>query len=380
MEKETNAMKMSFNEPAEGVLRIHLSGEWRIGKDLPSFKEIQNKLISETGVRKVAFDSTDLTQWDSSLLILLNKIKTLCSENNIFLDGDALPKGAKRLLELATAVPEIADAKKTKEHETFLYLVGAETVHFFRSAKEMMAFIGGAFLAFIRFFTGKARYRRSDLTMIIQECGAQALPIISLISLLVGLILAFVGAIQLKMFGAQIYIANLVGIAMVRVMGAVMTGIIMAGRTGAAFAAQIGTMEVNEEIDALKTLGISPMEYLVLPRMLALVLMMPLLCLYANLMGILGGSIVAVGILDINMFQYYIQTKGAVSLDDFWIGLFHSAVFGVLVAMAGCLRGMQCGRSASDVGNAATSAVVTSIVSIIVATAIITIMCNVIGI
>jgi phospholipid/cholesterol/gamma-HCH transport system permease protein len=163
-------------------------------------------------------------------------------------------------------------------------------------------------------------------------------------------------------------------------MGAVMTGIIMAGRTGAAFAAQIGTMEVNEEIDALKTLGISPMEYLVLPRMLALVLMMPLLCLYADLMGILGGSIVAGGMLNINMFQYYIQTKSAVSLNDLWIGLFHSVVFGVLVALAGCLRGMQCGRSASDVGDATTSAVVTSIVSIIVATAIITIMCNVIGI
>jgi phospholipid/cholesterol/gamma-HCH transport system permease protein len=380
MKRGTNAMKMSFNEPIEGVLLIHLSGDWRIGEDVPSLKEIQNHLTSEIDIRKVAFDAKNLTQWDSSLLILLKKIKTLCSEKNIFLDREGLPKGAKRLLELASAVPEITDAKKVKEHETFLYLVGAETTHFFRSAKEMIAFIGEAFIAFIRFFSGKARYRRSDLTMTIQECGAQALPIVSLISLLVGLILAFVGAIQLKLFGAQIYIANLVGIAMVRVMGAVMTGIIMAGRTGAAFAAQIGTMEVNEEIDALKTLGISPMEYLVLPRMLALVLMMPLLCLYADLMGILGGSIVAVGMLDINMFQYYIQTKGAVSLNDLWIGLFHSVVFGVLVALAGCLRGMQCGRSASDVGNATTSAVVTSIVSIILATAIITIMCNVIGI
>ena len=373
-------MKMSFNGPKEGVLLIHLSGEWRIGQDVPSFKEIQNQLVSKIDIQKVAFDAKDVTQWDSSLLILVKNIKTLCSENNIIMDNEGLPKGAKRLLELAAAVPEITDAKKVEEHETFLYLVGAETIHFFRSAKEMMAFIGEAFVAFIRFFSGKARYRRSDLIMIIQECGAQALPIVSLISLLVGLILAFVGAIQLKMFGAQIYIANLVGIAMVRVMGAVMTGIIMAGRTGAAFAAQIGTTEVNEEIDALKTLGISPMEYLVLPRILALVLMMPLLCLYADLMGILGGSIVAVGILDLNLFQYYIQTKNAVGLNHLWIGLFHSAVFGVLVALSGCLRGMQCGRSASAVGDAATSAVVTAIVSITVATAIITIICNAIGI
>ena len=373
-------MKMSVNGPTEGVRLIHLSGEWRIDEDLPPFKEIQNQLISKIGIQKVTFDTRNLARWDSSLLILLKKIKTVCSENNIFLDQEGLPIGAKRLLELTTSVPEITDAKKDHEQETFLFLVGAETVHFFRSAKEMIAFIGGAFLAFIKFCSGKARYRRSDLILTIQECGAQALPIVSLISFLFGLILAFVGAIQLKMFGAQIYIANLVGIAMVRVMGSVMTGIIMAGRTGAAFAAQIGTMEVNEEIDALKTLGISPMEYLVLPRMLALVVMMPLLCLYADLMGILGGSIVAVGMFDINMFQYYVQTKGAVGLNNLWIGLFHSAVFGVLIALAGCLRGMQCGRSASDVGNAATSAVVTSIVSTTVATAIITIMCDVIGI
>lgn len=373
-------MKTSFNRLMEGVLLIHLSGEWRTGEDPPSFEEIQNQLVSETDIRKVAFDAKDLTRWDSSLLILVKKINTLCSENNIYLDREGLPKGAKRLLELATAVPETTDAKKVKSNETFLYLVGAETIDFFRSAREMFAFVGEAFLAFIRFFTGKARYRRSDLSMTIQECGAQALPIVSLISLLVGLILAFIGSIQLKMFGAQIYIANLVGVAMVRVMGAVMTGVIMAGRTGAAFAAEIGTMEVNEEIDALKTLGISPMEFLVLPRMLALVFMMPLLCLYADLMGILGGSIVAVGVLDINMSQYYAQTKAAVSLNDLWIGLFHSAVFGVLVAMAGCLRGMQCGRSASDVGDATTSAVVTSIVSIVVSTAIITIICNVLGI
>ena len=277
-------MKMSLNEPIEGVLLIHFSGEWRIGDDLPSIKEIQNQLMSEIDIRKVAFDAKDLAQWDSSLLILIKKIKTLCSENSIFLDHEGLPKGAKRLLELAAAVPENIDAKKVKEHETFLFLVGAETIHFFRSAKEMIAFIGGAFLAFIRFFRGKARYRRSDLTMTIQECGAQALPNCISHQYFGWFNFAFVGAIQLKMFGAQIYIANLVGIAMVRVMGAVMTGIIMAGRTGAAFAAQIGTMEVNEEIDALKTLGISPMEYLVLPRMLALVLMMPLLCLYADLM------------------------------------------------------------------------------------------------
>jgi phospholipid/cholesterol/gamma-HCH transport system permease protein len=182
------------------------------------------------------------------------------------------------------------------------------------------------------------------------------------------------------MFGAQILVADVVGIGMVRIMGAIMTGIIMAGRTGAAFAAQIGTMQVNEEIDALRTLGISPMEFLVLPRMLALIIMMPLLCLYADLMGILGGMVVGIGMLDLGVTEYVNRTREAVTLTYLWIGLFHGAVFGVLIALAGCLRGMQCGRSASAVGEATTSAVVTSIVAIIVATAIITFVCQILGI
>jgi len=245
---------------------------------------------------------------------------------------------------------------------------------------EMVDFLGEASVAFGRLLTGRASFRRSDLMLLLQECGAQALPIVSLISVLVGLILAFVGAIELKMFGAQIFVADVVGIGMVRIMGAIMTGVIMAGRTGAAFAAQIGTMQVNEEIDALQTLGISPVEFLVLPRMVALIVMMPLLCLYADLMGILGGIVVGTGMLDLSLTQYLNRTREAVTMTQLWIGLFHGTVFGVLVAMAGCLRGMQCGRSAADVGEATTSAVVTSIVAIVVATAVITFACEILGI
>ena len=211
-------------------------------------------------------------------------------------------------------------------------------------------------------------------------CGAQALPIISLISLLVGLILAFVGAVQLKYFGAQIYVADLVGIAMTREMGAMMTGIIMAGRTGAAFAAQLGTMQVNEEIDALHTLGISPFDFLVLPRLLALVLMMPLLCLYADAMGIMGGAIVGMGMLDISLPLYWNQTMAAVTLPYIWLGVVKGCVFGFIIAFVGCLRGLQAGRSAQAVGQAATSAVVTIIVGIIVVDGLFAVICDVIGI
>jgi phospholipid/cholesterol/gamma-HCH transport system permease protein len=243
-----------------------------------------------------------------------------------------------------------------------------------------MEFVGESTVAFLKLLRGKAQYRRADLGLIIEACGAQALPIVTLISFLVGMILAFVGALQLKMFGAEIYVANLVGVAMVRLMAAIMTGIVMAGRTGGAFAAQLGTMQVNQEIDALKTLGLSPMEFLVLPRMLALALMMPLLALYANVMGVMGGAVVAVSMSDISLIQYYNQTVGALNLWHLGIGLFSSAVFGVIVALCGCMRGMQCGRSASAVGDAATSAVVTSIVGIIVATAIITTITNFLGV
>jgi phospholipid/cholesterol/gamma-HCH transport system permease protein len=249
-----------------------------------------------------------------------------------------------------------------------------------RSSADMLAFIGDATLAFGRFLKGRARFRSTDLTLIIQECGADALPIVSLISLLIGLILAFMGAVQLKLFGAEIYIASLVAIGMSREMGAMMAAIIMAGRTGAAFAAQLGTMQVNEEIDALVTLGVSPMEFLVLPRMLALVLMMPLLCLYADLVGIIGGYIVGVGAFDITSIQYIEQTINSLNLRHIIVGVVKSGVFGVLIAVAGCLRGMQCGRSATEVGNAATSAVVTAIVWIIVADGLFAFITNVLGV
>jgi phospholipid/cholesterol/gamma-HCH transport system permease protein len=371
---------LSFSHSPEGDLLILVSGDWRMGQQVPSVEAVDGQLTSDSKVLRILFDTKELKGWDSGLLTFLTKVMACCSEKKILLDKGGLPQGVQRLLALATAVPERKEARREAKREPFLPLVGVRAIEFYRTTIEMVSFIGEASLAFVKFLGGRASFRRSDLVLLLQECGAQALPIVSLISLLVGLILAFVGAIQLKMFGAQIFVADVVGIGMVRVMGAIMTGIIIAGRTGAAFAAQLGTMEVNEEIDALKTLGISPMEFLVLPRMVALIIMMPLLCLYADLLGILGGLIVGVGMLDLGVMQYLNETRSAVTLTNLWIGLFHSAVFGVLIALSGCLRGMQCGRSAEAVGYATTSAVVTGIISIILATAIITFGCQVLGI
>jgi phospholipid/cholesterol/gamma-HCH transport system permease protein len=361
------------------TLAIRLSGDWKLGQGLPSTASVIREIESRQPVRGVILEDARIRGWDSGLLTFLIKIVDFCSTAGIQVTADALPEGVRRLLALARAVPARAGAKKESRREPFLPRIGSQTLSVWRSTQETVDFLGETAIAFARMVRGKATIRRSDLALLLQECGSKALPIVSLISLLVGLILGFVGAIQLRMFGAEVFVADIVAIAMVRVMGAIMTGIIMAGRTGAAFAAQIGTMQVNEEIDALKTMGISPVEFLVLPRMIALIIMMPLLCAYADLMGILGGFVVGVGMLGINPVEYLNRTQEALTLTTFWIGLFHSLVFGVLVALASCLRGMQCGRSASDVGAAATRAVVTSIVAIIVATAIITFLCEVLG-
>jgi len=318
----------------DGMLRLTLAGDWKLANGLPSVAGVLDELGRGEKAQLVGFDTDKLAGWDSGLLTFLVKILEQCAARTITVDQGGLPEGVRRILALATAVPERKGARRSSLRAPFLERVGGVTIELWRSQVDLLTFIGEAFVSLARVMTGKARFRRSDLLVIIQDVGVQAVAIVSLISFLVGLILAFVGAIQLVMFGAQIYVANLVGIAMVREMGAIMTGIIMAGRTGAAFAAQLGTMQVNEEIDALQTLGIPAMDFLVLPRMIALFLMMPLLCLYADLMGVLGGFVVGVTMLDLNPMEYLIQTQGAIRMADFWVGIFMSAVFGILVAMS----------------------------------------------
>lgn len=371
---------IEFHFGPEHTLLVRLSGNWNIADGLPSTDELKRRVGAKPPPGQLTFDTRELGDWDSSLLTFLTKLIGFCAKGSVPITREGLPEGVVKLLDLASAVPEKKDARKSGGQAPFLFRVGEATLKAAGSMGEMLEFLGEASGAFLRLIGGKARFRRSDLVLLIQECGAQALPIVSLISVLVGLILAFVGAVQLRLFGAQIYVADLVGIGMAREMGAMMTAIVMAGRTGAAFAAQLGTMEVNEEIDALKTLGISPMDFLVLPRMLALVLMLPLLCLYADLMGILGGGIIGIGLLDISPMQYINETKSALNLMQFVAGLVKAGVFGILVALSGCLRGMQCGRSASAVGEAATSAVVTAIVSIIVSDALLTVIYDRLGI
>jgi phospholipid/cholesterol/gamma-HCH transport system permease protein len=380
MEEIAVSCELSFSRPTEDTLLVRLAGDWIIGQPLPSAEEVQKQVDSGPPVQRLAFDSQDLGRWDSGLITFLIKVFDQGNQRQLEVVKEGLPDGVQRLLALAAAVPEKKDARREAVSEPLFERVGKSTMEIARSLGSLVAFLGDSSIALVKFLVGKAQFRRTDLTLTIQQCGADALPIVTLISFLVGLILAFVGAVQLQMFGAGIYVANLVGIAMAREMGALMTGIIMAGRTGAAFAAQIGTMQVNEEIDALTTMGISPMEFLVLPRMLALILMMPLLCIYSDLMGILGGVVVGVGMLDLSFVQYMEQTQAGLNLTHFGLGIFKSVVFGVLVAISGCLKGIECGRSASAVGDAATSAVVTAIVLIVVADGLFAVITNILGI
>jgi len=312
--------------------------------------------------------------------MFLVRVREESQRRGVRVDPRGLPGGVARLLELADAVPERKDARGKQKPPTFLERIGLGAEAAWDAADEFLAFLGEVAVAMGHVLRGHARLRMSDLLVFMQEAGAQALPIVSLISFLVGTILAFVGAIQLEQFAAQIYVADAVGIGMAREMGAMMTAIVMAGRTGAAYAAQLGSMTVTQEIEALKTMGISPIEFLVLPRMIALCLMMPLLCLYSDLLGILGGYAVGRGMLGISGRVYFNQTINAVDLGDVAGGVFKASVYGILIAVAGCLRGLQSGRSASAVGEATTSAVVTGIVLVICACGIFAVTFYILGI
>ena len=295
--------ELSPNRTTDGTLVLRLSGPWQLRSDIPSVAAVQREL--ERAPQRVTFDTAGLTAWDSGLLTFLLKVGELCQQRQITAERDGLPSGVRRLLALAEAVPERKGARQETVVPPWLARVGMTVIDARQPALDMLGFIGQITVALGKLARGQARYRTQDLMLLIQQAGAQALGIITLISILVGTIFAFVGAVQLQQFGAAIYVADLVGIAMVREMGAMMTAIVLAGRTGAAYAAQLGSMKVNQEIDALTTMGISELEFLVLPRMIALCLMMPLLCLYADFLGILGGAVVGVGMLNIPPLVYY---------------------------------------------------------------------------
>ena len=369
------------SDPGSGnTLVVTFSGDWLLGSGLPSATHVLRQLQQSPRPASVSFTTSLLGEWDTGLIIALLAIHREAVKQNVEVDGAGLPDGARRLLDLAFAVPEREGARRHSKQKRFLERVGESVLELSENGKDLLTFAGELVLSLRRYARGTATYLRSDLLQHIQEAGAQAFAIVSVISFLIGMIFAFVGVMQLSMFGAGIYTADLVAVAMIREMAPIMTAIIMAGRTGAAYAAQIGTMKVNEEIDALQTLGMQPIDFLVTPRVIALVLMMPLLTMYASLMGIFGGMAVGVVMLDISLVQYVAQTVNAVGLNSLFGGLFKSIVYGSLVAVAGCQQGMACGNSALAVGQSTTKAVVMGIVLIVVSASVLTVIYINIGI
>ena len=362
------------------TLDASIIGDWVLDAQIPSLDIVLAQIGDGSTINRLVFSTEELGRWDSMLMTELIRLIDYGAKQGVQVDITTLPEGIHGLLDLVYAVPERVGARREEIKAPWLEVIGKAGLRTVKDSNALITFVGEITQSIIALIRGRARFRGVDLWRNIQDCGPSALPIVTLISLLVGLILAFVGAIQLALFGAQIYIADLVGLGMTREMGGLMAAIIMSGRTGAAYAAQLGTMQVNSEIDALKTMGFEPMEFLVLPRLLALILIMPLLCLYADLMGIVGGSLVTVGFFDVSLLEYFKRTADAVHLKDLTIGVVKCAIFGVLIALSGCMRGMQCGRSASAVGEAATSAVVTGIVFIVIADSLMTVICNRLGV
>ncbi len=363
------------SDGASGVVLV-LSGDWTLGAPHSDADRFLADSAPFGAATRASVDAAALGRWDSSLLVFLRELSSRAAAATppVALDLSSLPAGARTLLDLAAAPSPSGAPPPPAAPPSFLARVGLASYASFTQLGASLRFADDLVRSFARLFTGRARFRSDDFWALLYDCGPSALPILSLLAFLIGVILSFLGSVQLKLFGAELYVANAVAIGMTCEMGGLITGILMAGRTAASFAARLGTMQVNEEIDALLTMGFSPMDFLVLPRTLALLLMLPLLALYAMAMGILGGACIGVGLLGIAPAQYLHQTIASLSLGGIRDGLIKVIAFAVVIAVCGCRQGLRCGRSAEAVGTATTSAVVQSLVGLVVADSIISVL------
>lgn len=336
-----------------------------------------NSFLTSLNTPKIAIDclNVDVT---INILYKLNKIKIICQNQNIECQFINIPNKITKLL--GGIDKKTMSNKQVLQSESFITRIGLQTISAFCSMISIFKFLCLIIYNLLKFITLKSKAKISDCCEFLYQNSVEAFPIVALISFLVGLILSFVSVLQLERFGAGIYVADLIAIAMTREMGCIMLGIIMSGRTGAAFAASLGSMQANEELDAFKTFGIDQIDFLITPRVLSLAIMMPVLCVFADIIGILGGMVSAIPFAKSGLMQYLLQTKNALSVADIVIGLIKSIVFGVIIGTIGCYKGITCGRNASSVGKATTSTVVQSITYIIVADAIFAVIISFLGI
>lgn len=363
----------------DGVLRVQAYGDWSAGKASRQGEKLlarqQRSAMRLAGSAKTVVLECDAPATGSPLLSVFAAITRKAAEGGAKVDVSALAPETRRLLESAGSLKEPQQARRAG----FLESVGGLCLRIPSVFTDVLAFIGEVTQSFGRFLMGRKSCSSADIWLEIRKCGSDALLIVSVISLLLGMIIAFVSGWQLSLLGAEMYMASLVTLSMVRVLGPVLTGIVMAGRTGASYAAILGSMQVNEEVDALIAFGISPADFLVFPRVLALALMMPFLTVYADCMGILGGVLVGMAGMGIAPATFLENVTQYVRIDSVLIGLLHAFVFGFVVSLCGCYQGIRCGRNAEAVGSATTSAVVYSIVGIIVSTSVLTIIFTVVS-
>ncbi|MEP1231385.1 MAG: ABC transporter permease [Litorimonas sp.] len=365
-----------------GTLRLQLPNiEEATQSEIGEFRHTAAAMMKSGDVQHVSLELAEGQQWNSLTLAILRRFITQAKQAGADVDVSKLPEGAVKILSLSKDPISSLEPKKTEavKFQPF-FTVGTMTLNFFAGFVSLALFIIEVTGALFRLIGGKATFQGSDFKGFVKAAGPDALIIVGIVNLLLGVILAFMGAVQLQLFGAEIFVANLVALGHTREIAPMMTAIVLAGRTGAAYAAQLGTMQVNEEIDALTTFGFSPMDFLVLPRMLALALMTPLLVLYGDAIGMFGGYLIGVTVLDLGSLEYIIQSQRAITLADISLGIFKGSIFGVLVAITGCREGMSSGRSASAVGDAATRAVVNGILAIIIATAVFAVLASWLGI
>ncbi len=341
--------------------RLVLCGDWAEA-GLP--KPPAELPVSED--TQVGFDSTALSHWQPPVAGALWQLLAPLARGGVRLDLAGLPRGLQPLLTLSLPHADAAPGQKKQDAD--------DEPDADPEWRKTLVFIGDTLAAVGRLARGRTAMRMSDWLWQIEQTGPRSLPIVLLVSSLVGLIVAYMGAEQLQRFGAQSFIANLVTIGVVREIAALVVGIVLAGRVGAAFAAQIGSMRAGEEIDALTTLGVDPVEHLVLPRMLALLVTGPLLTLCAGIAGLLVGWGVAVVLYDVPPAAYLATTRDALAGWDLFVGLLKGSVYAVLVALAGCRQGLNAGRSAQAVGEATTAAVVQAIVWMVVAASTLTVI------
>ena len=370
MSKYPYASQVELKETGD-ILVIRLMGKWVLDKAAPSFNEFIERGDIRPDVSGLMLETKNLEDWDSSLLVFLNQAKEWSDGRKMEFNCDCLPHGLGRLmLQTQSAVDSRVEIVEPKGQPNFAEEVGNYTISHWCDLREFSDFLGEIIVSFFRLFTGASRMRWVDCFRSMQDTGPMALPIVGLISFLIGVTLAFQAADLLKDYGSEYFTPAFVGLAMVREMGPIMTGIVLAGRTGAAFASTIGSMKVAEEIDALRTFAVSPIDYLVLPRVIGLSIMTPLMVIYANSLGVIGGMMVAKLTLNMPVETYIQETFLNISLMDICSGLIKSSVFGMIIAYSGCLRGMNCESSSTGVGRATTSAVVTSLLLIIISNSI----------